>query len=194
MNTPADHIALKLEVAYRLIEKERMVGVPILNPVLKVQAVEFRPYQGMWLGVMITPWFMNLMLLPDVKNDPDIWDQDAGMKKTFTFPAGKFEFIFGEDQLIGKNYMCALYSPMFEFVDQQTTLETAEHILELIMQAREVNELDVEKHNQNRMENIWSEEKTADQTDLKDQPERSRRAFLGMKEDNISPQHDGQQP
>ena len=43
-----------------------MAGVPMLNPALRVQAVGFRHWQSHWLGVLVTPWFMNLMLLPRI--------------------------------------------------------------------------------------------------------------------------------
>ena len=31
-----------------------------VNPALAVEAVGFRPWEDHWLGVMVTPWFMNL--------------------------------------------------------------------------------------------------------------------------------------
>ncbi len=41
----------------------RMRGLPIVNPALAVEAVGFAPWEGHWLGVMVTPWFINLTLL-----------------------------------------------------------------------------------------------------------------------------------
>ena len=42
----------------------RMEGLDFVNPALSVEAVAFAPWQGHWLGVLITPWFMNLILAP----------------------------------------------------------------------------------------------------------------------------------
>ena len=49
---------------FRRVHIERMQGMPILNPALEVQAVGFRELEEHLLGVLITPWFMNLVLLP----------------------------------------------------------------------------------------------------------------------------------
>ncbi|WP_417795503.1 [NiFe]-hydrogenase assembly chaperone HybE [Terasakiella pusilla] len=196
MITPASKIELKLETAYRLIERERMDGVPILNACLEVQAVDFRLYQGMWLGVVITPWFMNLMLVPDHVEDPKVWDKDIGDKRSFDFPAGQFEFIFGEDSLIGKYYSCSLYSPMFDFGDQETAVLTARGVLEIAMKPAEIDELDVERENSKRMEEIWSRDEDVEEAQQPpvegslakgEEPDLSRRSFLGMKKTHPAP-------
>ena len=70
---------------------ERMQGLAIVNPALEVEAVGFAPWQDHWLGVMVTPWFMNLVLLPRVRSR---WQSiPVGGKRTLQFPAGVYEFI-----------------------------------------------------------------------------------------------------
>ena len=54
-----------LESAFRRIAATRMAGLPINHPLLAVEGVGFRLWQGKWLGVLVTPWAMNLVLLPD---------------------------------------------------------------------------------------------------------------------------------
>ena len=47
----------------------------------------FAPWKGYWLGVMLTPWFMNLMLAP---RDPARWRPlPPGAKRRYAFPAGE---------------------------------------------------------------------------------------------------------
>ncbi len=55
--------ASRLEAAFRAAAL-RMQGLPIVNPALEVEAVGFAPWEGSWLGVMVTPWGMNLTLVP----------------------------------------------------------------------------------------------------------------------------------
>ena len=50
---------------YEAIYAERMRDLPIVNPRLAVEAVGFEQWEDQDLGVLITPWFMNLVLLPD---------------------------------------------------------------------------------------------------------------------------------
>lgn len=58
--TPLD----SLLTHYRRIAAARMRGLPLYNDRLRVEAVGFAPWQGGRLGVLITPWTMNLILLP----------------------------------------------------------------------------------------------------------------------------------
>lgn len=196
----ADQLSLKLENAYQLIERERMQDVPILHDALSVKAIGFRPHQGHWFGVMMTPWFMNLMIVPGAAAESSVWDKQVGDKFFFHFPAGKFEFIFGEDELVGKHMMCALYSPMFDFADQESAELTAQAVLEMVMMPKQVDELDIEKQNQDRLEEIWAQEDDGEDLQIEEEevldpivevgedgPEdMSRRSFLRMGKEEMS--------
>jgi [NiFe] hydrogenase assembly HybE family chaperone len=121
----------RLEAAYRAIHTERMQGIPMVNPALGVAAVGFSEWEGHWLGVMVTPWFMNLMLLP---RDPGAWESlRIGAKRKYALPAGEYEFIGGDDLAIGEYQMCSLFSPMFDFADMETAALTAKLALEAVL-------------------------------------------------------------
>jgi [NiFe] hydrogenase assembly HybE family chaperone len=107
-----------LQRAFTLILDTRMRDLPLVNPALRVEAVGFRRWNGLWLGALVTPWFINLMLLPDA---PALWPQRRiGEKVTFAFPAGRFEFIAGKEPSFGEYLSCSLFSPVFEFADHET--------------------------------------------------------------------------
>lgn len=126
-----EYLTEGLEHLFIQIEQDRMQGLPLLNPALQVQAVGFREWQGHCLGVLITPWFMNLMLLPDEGDD---WQQlQIGDKQLHQLPSGPYEFILGEEPGIGRYQMCSLFSPVFEFADQATAVATAEAVMEGLM-------------------------------------------------------------
>ena len=112
-----------LRHAFEIVHRDRMRDVPVLNPVLSVETVGFRPWREHWLGILITPWFMNLVLMPRV---PAAW-QPIGERETrhHVFPAGVFEFIGAREQTIGDYQACSLFSPMFEFADQREARATA---------------------------------------------------------------------
>jgi [NiFe] hydrogenase assembly HybE family chaperone len=100
-----------------------MHGVPILNPALRVQAVGFNPWAGHWLGVLITPWFMNLMLLPRLREQwQPVLERES---RHWVFPAGVFEFIGAVDPVLGDYQACSLFSPMLEFANQAGAHDTA---------------------------------------------------------------------
>ena len=125
-HAPAAHRpcpAPALEARFRVVWREQMRDMPMVHPALDVAALGFRPWQGHWLGVLVTPWFMNLWLMP---RDVAQW-QAIGERATrcYAFPAGVFEFIGGRDAVIGDYQACSLFSPMFAFADAAAAHATA---------------------------------------------------------------------
>lgn len=128
-----DYLTEGLERVFRHIETERMQGLPILNPALQVRAIGFQEWQGHCLGILITPWFMNLMLLP---SEGDDWlELRIGDKQLHQLPSGPYEFILGEEPGVGRYQMCSLFSPVFEFADQETAEATAVAAMTALMDA-----------------------------------------------------------
>ncbi len=130
MNSAVE-VARRLEQVFSTIERERMSDVPILNRELSVQAVGFCEWQDGWLGVLITPWFMNLMLLPSADETPQ--HGHPGEKVLHTLPSGDYEFIVGEEDGIGRYQMCSLFSPVFEFEDHAAAVATAEAVMAALL-------------------------------------------------------------
>ncbi|MFO1305905.1 MAG: [NiFe]-hydrogenase assembly chaperone HybE [Burkholderiales bacterium] len=113
----------RLTAAFGDVLARKMRGLPFVNPALRVEAVAFAPWKHYWLGVMLTPWAMNLMLLP---REQDKWRPLAvGEKRRYSFPAGQFDFISARDDAIGEFLICSLFSPMDAFADHETARETA---------------------------------------------------------------------
>ena len=110
-----------------------MRDVPILNHALRVQAVGFRPWAAHWLGVLVTPWFMSLMLFPRERAAC----HPVGERETrqHVFPAGVFEFIGNRDAVLGDYQACSLFSPVFEFADHDTAVSTAQASLRALFDA-----------------------------------------------------------
>lgn len=125
-----DPTALVAET-FRRIREERMGDVPL--PPLEVEAVGFRRWQGHWLGVLVTPWAMSLLLLPGKTAD---WQLPAeGKKKVMAFPSGDYAFLGGAEAGLGEYQSCALISPMAHLPDQETARLTALAALAALLQA-----------------------------------------------------------
>jgi [NiFe] hydrogenase assembly HybE family chaperone len=102
----------------------RMEGLSFVNPALAVEPVGFAPWQGHWLGVLLTPWFMNLILAP---RDPGVWRSlPQGETRRYQFPAGDYDFIGARDELAGDYQLCSLFSPVLQFEDQPTARMVAQ--------------------------------------------------------------------
>jgi [NiFe] hydrogenase assembly HybE family chaperone len=128
-----EHLTRKLEAVFRRIEQERMRDIPVCNPALRVEAVGFRQWEEYYLGVMVTPWFMNLMLLP--LHPESTVSAAEGSKQLHCFPSGRYEFIHGRETELGDYQVCSLFSPMYEFAEQQSAVDTAHQVLAALMDA-----------------------------------------------------------
>jgi [NiFe] hydrogenase assembly HybE family chaperone len=116
---------------FRRIRAERMADVPL--PPLEVEAVGFRRWQGHWLGMLVTPWTMSLLLLPGTTSDWRL--PPEGKHNGFKFPSGEYAFLGGSEEGLGEYQSCALISAMGQFSDQETARLTAQAALTALLQA-----------------------------------------------------------
>ena len=123
----------RLEAAFARVHAEKMRGMAFVNPAIRVEAIAFAPWKHYWLGVMLTPWAMNLLL---ASRDVERWRPlPAGQKRRYVFPAGEFDFISAHDEAIGEYLICSLFSPVLQFVDHSTACETARLAREALFDA-----------------------------------------------------------
>lgn len=137
-------MAQRIESIFREIAATRMADLPLLNPAIEVHVIGFRPWEGGCLGVLITPWCMNLLSLPGPAED---WsDRPELSEETLVFPSGAYRFTIGHEVALGKYRMCSLFSPMFEFADDAAAVETAEAVMEELLKEenRELPEIDTQ--------------------------------------------------
>jgi [NiFe] hydrogenase assembly HybE family chaperone len=112
-----------LATAYRHIAQTRMADLPVYNHRLSVEAIGFQRHGDGWLGIVVTPWFMNAVLAPA---QPGAWnDIRDGIKVTRALPSGSYEFVAGHIDGVGTILNCSLFSPMFEFEEQAVVIEAA---------------------------------------------------------------------
>lgn len=103
----------------------KMRDVPMVNHALHVQAVDFRPWEGGFLGTLVAPWFMNLVFLP-----PEGYPIKAATEKeTIRFPSGDYEFLHNSRELTGPYLACSLFSPMGDFTSQLQATDVARAVM-----------------------------------------------------------------
>ena len=123
---------------FERIWREQMQGIPLLNPMLRVETLGFQEWQGRVIGIVITPWLMNLVMLP---NEEDDWEgMELGDKQPHTFPSRSYKFMVNEIDGIGTCQTHSLYSPMHEFVNQDHAIAAAQSFLDTLMVERELTE------------------------------------------------------
>ena len=103
-----------------------MQGLPLCNPQLSVEGVGFAAMGEHQLGVLITPWFMNLVLLPGT----DDWrDYEQGSTSEYGLPAGPYEFTTCHDDTLGHYLTAVLFRTVQDIPDQSAARDIAVEIL-----------------------------------------------------------------
>ena len=117
----------RLVADFREIWHAKMRDVPMVNKMLSVEAVGFRLISDRPLGVLLSPWFMNLVLLPAESED---WSAlNPGAKEVIAFPSGEYEFIHMTRGIVGGYKACSLFSMMGDFQTQMQAVEVAQAIM-----------------------------------------------------------------
>lgn len=137
LHSPTSLLASRVAALVRQFEHiavTRMAGLPVLNPALQVQAVGFatEPDQpAMALGVLVTPWFMNLIRLPLADTVLDLLPA-PGCDAPLQLGAQQLDVIGAHEDVIGRYALCSLFSPMADFADQAGAVATALAVLDLL--------------------------------------------------------------
>ncbi len=133
-------ISQTLEHTFTGILNEQMQGIPILNSAIKVQTLGFQVYQGRVLGIIITPWLMNVVLLP--KADEDWSNMELGHKQPQQFPSRTYKFMVNDIDGIGPCQTHSLYSPMRDFASHEQAVNAAQDFLDKLMVEKKLSEED----------------------------------------------------
>ncbi|MEW5998584.1 MAG: [NiFe]-hydrogenase assembly chaperone HybE [Pseudomonadota bacterium] len=124
--------ATLVEKTFRHIAETQMAGVPVCNPRLGVAMRGWRALGEEQMGVLITPWFMNLMIFPPSDSGNA---RRVGTASARQLPAGTFDSTWGYEQMIGGYWSVSLFSPMNEFADMAAAVDTADAALEMLFAA-----------------------------------------------------------
>jgi [NiFe] hydrogenase assembly HybE family chaperone len=124
-------LAERLEAHFRDVHARAMKDVPICNEDLAVASTGFRPYGDWALGIVLTPWFMNIIAAPlagaaSIATLP-------GETQSLVLPSGVVEFLAADLDGFDRLLMCSLFSPMQDFEDQEAALATAKAAFELLL-------------------------------------------------------------
>jgi [NiFe] hydrogenase assembly HybE family chaperone len=128
----SQQLSLALENCFKQIQQQRIQDLNIINPYLTVQAIDFQLFNDYWLGILITPWFMNLIYIDGAV-------LPIGSKAEHLFPAGQFSFTIGYEKELGYFQTCSLFSPMFEFQNQSVAVEAATAALHGLLMQKTIN-------------------------------------------------------
>ena len=99
-----------------------------INPALAVEAVGFTRYEGDWLGVVITPWFLRLFMLP---GGGSLWGEiPVGQRRYVSLPAETMQFVADEAPQLGAFQYSALLEPTSLVADMNAARQMAIRVMQ----------------------------------------------------------------
>lgn len=98
-----------LVAQYERIAQEEMQGLPFYHATMPI-VVECVLFEGQWLGCVLTPWMLSLVVLPG----PDkLWPvRRSSDRLALRLPCGNLTFMVGELPETGQLLACSLMSPL----------------------------------------------------------------------------------
>ncbi|CCD93062.1 hydrogenase expression/formation protein hupJ [Bradyrhizobium sp. ORS 375] len=119
----------RLAGVFREIGDRAVRELPIYHDALEVEAIGFTKVHERTIGIIVTPWFMNVVT--------PVGQGDVGSTIKIALPAGWFEFTIGDVAGGGRIASCSLFSPMSEFEDMAAARVAAEAALAVMLAAPE---------------------------------------------------------
>lgn len=116
-----------LETVFNRVADSEMRELPFFRPAIPVKACGFTLFEQQWVGCMLTPWMMSLLVLP---GPGQRWQpRVAGERLALQLPCGNVTFIhseIGAPEEIHQYLSCSLMSPIESAMTAEQALMLAE--------------------------------------------------------------------
>jgi [NiFe] hydrogenase assembly HybE family chaperone len=113
-----------LETAFQAIADGEMQDLPFFQPQIPVRACGFQLFERQWVGTILTPWMLSLLVLPGPEQ---VWQPyTVGDKLALNLPCGSVRFIVGEIAGCGQYLACSLMSPLDRHLGAEQALALAQ--------------------------------------------------------------------
>ena len=111
-----------LEAHFRAHREALAADTAQTNQALQIKAIGFTKIEGDWVGVMVTPWFIHLLLLP---GGGTLWgDIPDGQRRYLDLPGGTFSFTAAEIPAVGPYQ----YATLLDRINQVPDMAAAQHL------------------------------------------------------------------
>ncbi|TKI06482.1 hydrogenase-2 assembly chaperone [Martelella alba] len=119
--SPADW----LEREFGHIAAGEIRTLPFFRPTIPVRACGFTLFERQWLGCLLTPWMLSLLILP---GPGQAWPiRRPGDRLALRLPCGNVGFMVGETAPLRQYLACSLMSPLAAALNAAQAVSLAEH-------------------------------------------------------------------
>ncbi|MEQ4922692.1 hydrogenase-2 assembly chaperone [Proteus hauseri] len=137
----------QLEAFFCEVAEKEMKNLPFFREGVPVKAGSFSLFEKQWIGTVLTPWMLELVVLPGPSQE---WPRrKVGERIALELPCGQVKFVVGE-LAGGIQYLaCSLMSPLDRHLKGEQAVELAENsvkmALSLPVQTQSVTEVDLSR-------------------------------------------------
>ncbi|WP_429159108.1 hydrogenase-2 assembly chaperone [Aeromonas media] len=126
----ASNPAPLLAAQYERIAREEMQALPFYHPAMPIVA-ECTLFEGQWLGCVLTPWMLSLVVLPG----PDqLWPvRNSSDRLALQLPCGNMTFMVGALPEMGQLLACSLMSPLDPHLGAEQGLSLVSSTLKMLL-------------------------------------------------------------
>ncbi|AHG18511.1 hydrogenase [Chania multitudinisentens RB-25] len=123
--------APRLEAAFQAIAAASMRELPFFHPQMPIRACGFQLFEQQWIGCMLTPWMLSLMVLPGPQQQ---WAPcRVGEKLALALPCGNVNFTHGHIDDCGHYLACSLMSPLENSLGAEQAQALAENSVRMVL-------------------------------------------------------------
>ncbi|WP_019212585.1 hydrogenase-2 assembly chaperone [Yersinia massiliensis] len=116
--------AALLERVFAQIADDEMCGLPFYRDHIPLRACGFQLFEQQWVGVILTPWMMSLVVLPGPEQR---WQRRViGERLMLSLPCGSIGFTVSEVAGCGQYLSRSLMSPLETTLSAERAVQLAE--------------------------------------------------------------------
>ncbi|EOV4174536.1 hydrogenase-2 assembly chaperone [Yersinia enterocolitica] len=116
--------AALLEQVFGQVAADEMRGLPFYRDHIPLRACGFQLFEQQWIGALLTPWMLSLVVLPGPKQS---WQRRAvGERLMLALPCGTIGFTVSEIAGCGQYLSRSLMSPLDTSLSAERALQLAE--------------------------------------------------------------------
>lgn len=113
-----------LERLFSGIAEREMCALPFYQPQIPIRACGFQLFEQQWIGALLTPWMLSLLVLP---GPGQVWPRRrVGLRLALALPCGNVGFALGELDGCGQYLGSSLMSPLPTDLAGETALALAQ--------------------------------------------------------------------
>ncbi|MGP3592730.1 hydrogenase-2 assembly chaperone [Vagococcus sp. WN89Y] len=120
----------EVQAAFCDIAQGEMHGLPFVHPNMPVYVTPFTLFEDQWLGCVLTPWMLSLVIFPGPQQ---CWAQrNISERLGLKLPYGEMTFLVGELPALGQYLSCSLLSPLPRELSPEQGRQLAQDCLKMV--------------------------------------------------------------